>query len=248
MTRRRLVAIIAPLAAAGVLAGCGGGGGGGDASSGAASDPAAAAGTSFVSEGVSAGQSAAQAVAALGSPGPVDSTRAGETIGGYDDFGMPKDVFVQQVKDATGGGTNGAETVPSTGVPVANPAIPVVSPPSTGVPSTGGVPGSTAPGAAAPTAPGAPGVPATTPNALEADFDISGEPVVAREGDAMPPDTQQFTVKTIGAKSVVLQLNAGLLPDGTDSVTLKEGESITLVNQTARQKYRIKLVDIRSVN
>ena len=237
MTRRRLAVMIAPLAAAGLLAGCGGGGGGGDASSDAAADPAATAGSSFVSE-----------VAALGSPGPVDAARLGETVSGYDDFGTPKDVFVQQVEDTTGGGTNGAESAPSTGVPTVTPAIPVVSPPSTGVPLTGGVPGSTAPGGSAPGAGGSPGVPVTTPNALEADFDVSGEPVVAREGDAIPPDTQQFTVKTIGAKSVVLQLNAGLLPDGTDSVTLDEGESITLVNQTARQKYRIRLVDVRSVS
>ncbi len=30
--------------------------------------------------------------------------------------------------------------------------------------------------------------------------------------------------------------------------TLGEGESITLLNQTAKQKYRIRLVDIRSVS
>jgi hypothetical protein len=248
MTRRRIITMVAPLAAAGVLAGCGGGGGGGGASSGAAPDTAAGAGASFVSEGVSANQSAAQASAALGNPGAVDPSRAGETIGGYDDFGRPKDVFVQQVKDGTGGGTNGAETAPGTGAPAATPAIPIVSPPTTGVPPTGGVPGTTAPGGTAPGTGGAPGAPTTTPNALEADFDISGEPVVAREGDAIPPDTQQFTVKTIAAKSVILQLNAGLLPDGRDSITLGEGASITLLNQTAKQKYRIKLVDVRSVN
>lgn len=242
MTRRRILAIVAPLAAAGILAGCGGGGGGSASSETASSNAAAPAGSSYVTQGVSANQSAAQAVAALGSPGAVDSSRAGETVGGYDSFGTPKDVFVQQVKDGNGAsGTNGAETAPGTGLPGSVPGIPTVSPPYSGAPGT--EPTTTSPGT---TAPGTPGVPTSTPNALEADFDISGEPVVAREGDAIPPDTQQFTVKAIGATTVTLQLNAGLLPSGKDYVILAEGESITLVNQTAKQNYKIKLIDIRS--
>lgn len=247
MNRRRIVAIIAPLAAAGVLAGCGGGGGGGDASGGStASLPTPEAASQFVSQGVSADQSAAQAVQALGSPAAVDATRAGETVGGYGNFGTPKDIFVQQVKDGTGAGatgTNGAETTPG-----AIPGVPTVSPPY-GTPSNTPVPPGTPGAPTTPTTPGTgiPGVPTTTPNSLEADFDISGEPVVAREGDAIPPDTQQFTVKAIGSKTVTLQLNAGLLPDGKDTIALNKGESITLFNQTAQQKYKIKLVDIRSV-
>lgn len=245
MTRRRIIALIAPLAAVGALAGCGGGGGAVEAADTAAADLAASTGSGFVNQGVSADQSAAQAVAALGSPGPVDATRAGEAVGGYDDFGTPKDVFVQQVSDVAGGtsGTNGAETAPT--APGTIPGVPVVGLPG-GTPTT--LPPPTYTGTAPiTTAPGTPGVPTTTPNALEADFDISGEPVVAREGDAVPPDTQQFTVKAIGSKTVTLQLNAGLLPDGKDTVTMGKGESITLFNQTAQQKYKIKLVDIRSV-
>jgi hypothetical protein len=98
----------------------------------------------------------------------------------------------------------------------------------------------------APTAPG-PAEPIQSPVALQADFDISGEPVEAREGDAIPPETQQFTVKTISAGEVVLQLNGGLLPDGSDTITLKEGKSITLFNATAGHNYRIKLVDVHTV-
>lgn len=253
MNRRRIVAIIAPLAAVGALAGCGGGGGGGDASGGStASLPTPEAASQFVNQGVSADQSAAQAVQALGSPGAVDTSRAGETVGGYDNFGTPKDIFVQQVKDSAGGGatgTNGAETAPG-----AIPGVPTVSPPA-GTPTNTPVPPGTPGYPVTPTTPttpttpgtGIPGVPTTTPNSLEADFDVSGEPVVAREGDAIPPDTQQFTVKAIGSKTVTLQLNAGLLPDGKDTIALSKGESITLFNQTAQQKYKIKLVDIRSV-
>jgi len=111
-----------------------------------------------------------------------------------------------------------------------------------------GVPGLDGTTPATPTTPGPdPGAPpAQSPRALEADFDISGEPVVAREGDAIPPDTQQFEVQSILVDRVVLKLVGGLLPDGTDSVTLAEGESITLYNTTAQRGYKLKLVDIRA--
>ena len=81
----------------------------------------------------------------------------------------------------------------------------------------------------------------------EADFDIGGEPVVARVGDAIPPETQQFTVDRISLGSVVLKLNGGLLPDGSDTVTLKEGASLTLVNQTSRVTYKLRLLEIRKI-
>ncbi|MEW6583866.1 MAG: hypothetical protein AB1416_14010, partial [Actinomycetota bacterium] len=235
MSRRRVIGILVPLAAAAALAGCGGGGGG---DTGASGDPTASSGAVFTPQGVSADQAAAQAAAALGSPGSVDPARVGETLAGHDDFSTPRDVFEAQVSDTTGSGTsNGAEDPAAGG----GTAIPVVSPTTTippsvsvggaGTTTTGG--GTTTTGGAP--APAAPSTPVTSVKTLEADFDISGEPVVAREGDAIPPDTQQFTVKTIGASSVVLQLNAGLLPDGSDTVTLDEGESLTLYNQTARQ-------------
>ena len=68
---------------------------------------------------------------------------------------------------------------------------------------------------------------------------------MATEGDAIPPETQQFEVESILVDRVVLKLVGGLLPDGTDSVTLLEGESITLYNATARRSYKLKLVDVR---
>lgn len=70
---------------------------------------------------------------------------------------------------------------------------------------------------------------------------------MAQEGDAIPPDTQQFIVSRIGANTVTLTLSGGLLPDGSDKVTLREGESITLFNATAKRSYKVKLVDVRAV-
>lgn len=234
MTRRHLVPAAAVAATALLLAGCGGGGGGGAAAQG---DVPAPDGSVPIATGVGADQSASLAIAALGAPGAVDPTGLGRTLAGYDSFGTPHDAFAQQVKDDTGSGSEADSGV----VPL--PAdTPINTDPLVAVPgdATGGT---TTTGGTDPSA----GAPVQSPRALEADFDISGEPVVAREGDAIPPDTQQFVVDTIGSTEVVLKLSGGLLPDGSDTVTLKEGESITLFNATAKRAYKIKLVDVRAV-
>ena len=236
MIRRRHIAPFAACAAAALmLAGCGGGGGGGDVAS---SDTSTLPDASLpVASGVGAAESANQAIAAIGTPGAVDQEVLGKTLNGYDRFGTPHDAFDQQV-DANG--SSGTEPGSAAQIPADTPvnSDPVVATPIPGNVSGGGTEpgGSTTPD---------PTVPVQNPRALEADFDVSGEPVVAREGDAIPPDTQQFIVQVIGTTSVTLELSGGLLPDGTDTVELDEGESITLYNATARRSYKIKLVDVR---
>lgn len=223
--RRHLTAAAAAAATAVLLAGCGGGGGGGDAQGDVPPPDSGIA----VASGVGPQDSALQAIAALGTPGAVDTTGAGQTLGGYDTFGTPHDAFDQQVDTAAGsGGTTDAPAIPAD-TPING--DPLVAAP---VPET------------PPTDPGA-GAPVQSPIALEADFDISGEPVVAREGDAIPPDTQQFIIQSMTQTSVTLELSGGLLPDGSDTVVLDEGESITLYNATAQRSYKIKLVDVRRV-
>ncbi len=233
--RRHLAAVAATAATAVVLAGCGGGGGGGAAAQGDVPAP----GTSLaVASGASPDQSASQAIAALGTPGPVDPSAAGQKLTGYDSFGTPHNAFDQQVKDGASSGSEAATqaaTIPGD--------TPINGDPLVATPAA--APGATPTTPATPADPGA-GAPVQNPRALEADFDISGEPVVAQEGDAIPPETQQFLVKTVSAGQVVLELSGGLLPDGTDTVTLKEGESITLYNATAKRSYKIKLVDVRA--
>ncbi len=238
MIRRRHIAPLAACAAAALmLAGCGGGGGGDAASSDSSTLPDA---SMPIASGVGAAESANQAIAALGTPGGVDPEGLGKSLSGYDRFGSPHDAFDQQV-DANGG--SGTEPGTGTQIPADTPVItdPVVATPVPDGTGTNG--GTTTPGGSG--SPTDPTVPVQTPRALEADFDVSGEPVVAREGDAIPPDTQQFIVQRIGTSSVTLELSGGLLPDGSDTVELDEGESITLYNATARRSYKLKLVDVR---
>jgi hypothetical protein len=226
--RRHLTAAAAATAVAVLLAGCGGGGGADDAQG---DLPPADAGIP-VASGVGPGDSALQAIAALGVPGAVDGSGAAQTLTGYDAFGTPHDPFEQQVDDtaSSGSGTTDAPAIP--------PDTPINGDPLVAVPTP-------TPPATTPEPPV--DAPVQNPLALEADFDISGEPVVAREGDAIPPDTQQFVVQSMTPTSVTLELSGGLLPDGTDTVVLDEGESITLYNATARRAYKIKLVDVRRV-
>ena len=259
MTRRR-AAIAAALAVATLsVAGCGlGGGGGGGGAAAGGEDPVAAVPPA---QGVAAGDSSGLAVASLGAEGADAPGEGAGTLDSYEAFGTPKDHFEQQVSEGAGDGGvgeaasgGGGSADPGAVVPdvpqVPDPA-PRVSVPGTGEPvplpgGTGASGGVTTGGATTGGAEGASGeVPATPERAMEADFDVSGEPVVAREGDAIPPDTQQFVVERVGATEVLLKLNGGLLPDGTDSVTLEEGESVTLYNATAKRSYRIKLVDLR---
>ncbi len=233
MIRRRHIApLVACAAAALMLAGCGGGGGGGGDA--AAGDSAALPDASVpIALGVGAAESASEAIAALGTPGAVDSEGLGKTLSGYDRFGTPHDAFDQQVDQ-----NSSANSEPGTAAEIpadtpinGDPIVATPVPGDTANPNTGSTPDPT--------------VPVQNPRAMEADFDVSGEPVVAREGDAIPPDTQQFIVQTIGTTTVTLELSGGLLPDGTDTVDLDEGESITLYNATAKRSYKIKLVDVR---
>lgn len=238
MIRRHLVPAAAVAATAILLAGCGGSGSGS-----AQSDLPSADSAIPVASGVGTDQSASLAIAALGTPGAVDQSGLGHTLAGYDSFGTPHDSFAQQVTDDAG--SSGSEAGTGVTVPADTPinTDPLVAVP--GDTTTGG--GTTTTGGTGTVTDPSGGAPVQNPKSLEADFDISGEPVVAREGDAIPPDTQQFIVDTIGAHQVTLKLSGGLLPDGTDTVTLDEGESITLYNATAKRSYRIKLVDVRAV-
>lgn len=191
--------------------------------------------------GLSAGGGLDQVISQIPTPGTPDPSLALEALRHIDKLGAPRDIF-----EVVGGTAVDDPSTPETGIPStpvtpstpSSPTDPTTIPSTPTLPSTPTVP--TTPTSPAPTSPAAPGNGA----ALQADFDIAGEPILARVGDAIPPDSQQFTVKQITAKTVVLTLNTGLLPDGKDSLTVKLGQSITLRNTSTDQGYSIRLVKI----
>lgn len=202
---------------------------------------------------------AAPTDALYGSPDAPRQDDLVASLPGYDQMGSPRDAFVPIVNDDSGSSGNAPDmgAAPSGSGSPSEPQSPSSSPNPTPVapvtpPSYQPVPGVTPNPGGVPTTPAAAPAPGPATQApplqgYEADFDIGGEPVVARPGDAIPPETQQFTIDKITVGAVVLKLNGGLLPDGSDTITLKEGQSITLGNQTSNVTYKLRLLEIRKV-
>ncbi|MEQ9093573.1 MAG: hypothetical protein RLN63_05665, partial [Miltoncostaeaceae bacterium] len=160
--------------------------------------------------------------------------------------------------------TQGTPTVPDVVIPpqipppTSVPSMPTAPPTPTvpTVPATPSAPAAPTPAAPAPTPGGTSGwtgrIPGVLPApgtdagrlALTASIDMGGEVIEATRGDAVPPDTQRFTVVGITATTVILRLSAGLLPDGTDIVTLELGERVELVDSVTGRPQRITLVGI----
>ena len=225
------------------LAGCGGGGGGESAE---ALPPAGAALPPAV--GASPEQSAVQALAALGSPAAVTAAEADETLARLDTFGLPQDLFDAKIEPAA---EPVVPTVPTAPAASAVPTVPVVpSVPTVPTVPTTPVVGPTTTTPATGTAEA--GTPAGSSALVKEDRDIvasvsiSGEAVIARVGDAVPPDSQEIVVAAIEADRVVLRLVRGLLPDGGDRVTLSVGRSMTLTDGLLGRTYTVKLLEVRS--
>lgn len=66
------------------------------------------------------------------------------------------------------------------------------------------------------------------------------------KGSVFPSDTQQFTVSSIGSSTVELTLTAGEFSDGSDGITLEQGRTVTLVNQSEGVTYVLKLSRVKS--
>jgi hypothetical protein len=237
---RPLVPALAAIAlvVTGLAAGCGGGGDSGQEASAPVPDPA------FAAPVAPTGLTAADAIAALGSLAAPDQATLLASVGRYDRFGAIRDPFkpVVVAAPAVAPGMTPVTGVPGTGTGG------VVVPPVTGLPLIpGAVPGT---GGATPgggTSTGGTTAPIASPNPLEADLDVSGEPLVVREGDAIPPDSQEFRVELLTSKAMTLKLTAGILPDGSDTFTLKVGKRVTLYDQGERRTYRLRLNAIRRV-
>ncbi len=154
------------------------------------------------------------------------------TLGNLTTFGQPRDAFVQIVGSSTTGNSLsfGSATTSTTTTPI-----------SLGSGATSAVPSGATPPATTPTTPISS---STTGVTLAAEFDINGEPVVAYQGDAIPPETQQFNVNSMTSSQVVLGLNGALLANGASSITIKVGQTLTLEDQTAGSTTVIHLLSV----
>lgn len=258
MRRRRLATAAAAAAVAALLAGCGGGG---DADS---ADATAATATPALptASGASAAAGAGEALAALGSTDAVDPDDAASTLGAYESFGLPHDLFRPQVTpaeppaaDQATAATATAPLAPGGAAVVPVPLVPGTAPAT--VPLTGAVaptaPPAAIPPAATTPAPAAAPAPDTSPSAggegaqsgLTAYLQLRDVPVTAQQGDTIPPDRQELVVSRVAADGVTLTLVRGLLPNGSDTLELAIGETAKLIDTQNGQGYTIKLTDVR---
>jgi hypothetical protein len=192
--------------------------------------------------GASPDQSAVQALAALGSPAAVSGAEADETLTRLDTFGLPHDLFDAKIEPAVAP-VDPALTAPT--VPVM-PGVPVVpSVPTVPTVPTTPVAGPTTTTAETPTAPANSAL-TKEDGEVVASLSISGEAILARVGDAVPPDSQEIVIASIEADRVVLRLVRGLLPDGGDRVTLAVGQSMTLTDGLLGRTYTVKLLEVRA--
>ena len=247
MRRRLQAGAAAILLSVAVLGGCGGGGDSADET--ASTTPATSTPTPT---GAASAQSAVLALAALGSPAAVDPSEEDGTLASLDEFGVPHDLFKAQVTEAATppAAVPGATTttpVPVT-VPTPGPTYPTYPtyPVGTTVPGTT----TTAPATTVPNTTTAPttttsGV-ATKEAQLVASLSISGEGLLANVGDAVPRDSQELVVAEIEDGQVVLKLVRGLLTSGSDRVTLRVGQSVTLTDALGGRTYTVKLLEVRA--
>ena len=197
-------------------------------------------GTTAASSGIPQATTPAPAVSAIptaqlyGSATATGPSQTSGTLSSLSAFGKPRDGFVQIVSNASPANSNSLSfgTSPTTTAPIS-----LGSGPTTAVSSGGtGTPA---------TVPSSPGTTTALPlQTLAAEFDVDGVPVVALVGDAIPPDTQQFTVRSITTSQVVLALNGALMANGAASVTIKVGKSLTLENQTAHRSVVVHLLSV----
>lgn len=234
MNRRYVIAAAAVVAVAGgwYMFGQGGGGGGSSSSTGGA---AAAAGTGPQITAGQAGTAGSNPTTAL--YGNLTATTVSDpngTLGSLSTFGRPRDVFIQ-INGASSGSGNSL-TFGSTPTTTTTKPISLGSGAATAVPTTGsgGVSGVTTSPVSTPTT-------STPGQRLAAEFDINGVPLVAYDGDSIPPDTQQFTVESMTTSQVTLGLNGALLASGASSVVIKVGQTITLNDQTSHTNTVVKL-------
>jgi hypothetical protein len=240
MNRRYVIAGVAVVAVAGLWYMHSQSGSGGGAPSAAAASSAASSTTTTPGAGASTIPTA-QLYGATTATAPSPATG---TLFSLSAFGTPRDPFIQAVATSASAANSNSLTFGSTPTTSKTAPISLGSGATTAVPSGSTQTSTTGSGGTQTT----PTTPTNAPpvQTLAAEFDVNGEPVVAYLGDAIPPDTQQFTVRSITTAHVVLALNGALLANGASSITIKVGQSMTVENQTAHTTVVLHLLSVHA--
>jgi hypothetical protein len=168
-----------------------------------------------------------------------------------------KDPFVQQVSETTPASSESAPPSPSTPSTASGAATapistssspPAGSPTSPATPSVGGsaTPIATAPvaGSAAPVAIASLGTRSTsssTATAQTATIDVNGAPQRVSVSESFPASNPTFTLVSVGSGVAMIGIAGGSYASGAQTVTLRAGQTLTLVNTADGVRYDLRL-------
>lgn len=77
-----------------------------------------------------------------------------------------------------------------------------------------------------------------------ASIELDGQTYSVKVDSVFPSTTQQFTVMSIHAKTVIVRLTAGEFADGSDGITLEKGLPVTLVNNSEGESLTLQLLSV----
>ena len=179
-----------------------------------------------------------------------------------------KDPFVQQLSARDANNTSGAPATsgapPASSPPASSPAptptpppssppsavppsattppVPPVTPPATTTPSTPPATTTPAPTVTTPPTQSAPTKPA--PGASSASISINGVAETVRVGGEFPKASPLFRLVSIKDGVARIGIAGGSLQDGSETVALRKGKTLTLMNTADGTRYVLKLVSI----
>lgn len=86
----------------------------------------------------------------------------------------------------------------------------------------------------------------STATYTSAKIEVNGKVYTLKKASVFPSDTEQFVLKKIYAKEVILELTAGEFVGGAYGITLKQGRRAKFVNTNEGITYYLKLVSTGS--
>ena len=224
MSRTRMFGtLVAVVAVAGFVAGCGGGGY-------TAAESAPTSTTSAAAPAAAAATAGPTAQGVIGSFAQSDTSSNDATFSSYTRF--PK---TRAGKIFVGPAPPPAPAATAAAAAAATPVAPAATNPVTTIPTT---PAATPPATTTTTA--------AVATQRSASLDVSGVVQTVTVGGKIPPAAPQFTVVTISSTGVTLKLNSGTLPGGGTTVDLLKGVPVTLSNPSTGTTLTINVLEIKT--
>lgn len=257
MSRSRMIGAISALAlAAGLVSGCGATSDGGSVAAQATPAPA----TATPATGAPATSTTTTTTTTAANPATTKALGAypaadpkAPSIGGYEEFSKARagQIFIEpaslQAAKAAATSAAAASTTAATSSGTTGAVVPATGATATGDTTTTG--GTTTPASGSTTPSSGSTTPAlavagSKPASATASLKVDGAPLFAKPGVQVPSVDPVFTVKSVLADKIVLELITGSFPGGSKTVDIAAGASVTLSNPSTKKTIVIEVVSI----